>query len=262
MSSHRLLEDHYALITGATRGIGRSIAETLAEHGCNIAVTSRKSQDCELAAKEINKRWEVETLGKSCDVSNHQSVHALFLALRSWSANRLDILVCNAGYPLISEIWETPLHATPPDKLEEWHANLYRTDTLGSVFCTFEALPMMMNRKSGSILYIASTPALEGFRGTPYTIAKAGILGLMKDVALEYGQYNIRANAFALGNIQTAGTYEQLTPQDQIDSAEEAPLKRWGQPEEVGRAALFLASNLSSFITGQTIVVDGGTLRR
>ena len=256
------LRDRYALVTGATRGIGRAIAESLARHGCNVVVTSRKSEESEAAAKEIGERWGVNTLGYSCDVSQLSAVHALFRKLRIWSANHLDVLVCNAGYPFIPEIWDTPLHATPPDKLEAWYSNLYRTDTLGSLFCTFEALPLMMARRSGSIVYIASTPALEGYCGAPYTIAKAGILGLMKEVAREYGGYNIRANAVALGNIQTPATFEHLNPETRTSLAEEAPLKRWGRPEEVGRAILFLASDLSSFVTGQTIVVDGGTVRR
>ena len=133
---------------------------------------------------------------------------------------------------------------------------------MGSVFCTYEALPLMMARKGGSIIYIASTPALEGFQGTPYTVAKSGVPGLMKDVARLYGHLNIRANALALGNILTPATLESLDPGMQDKLAQETPLKRWGEPEEVARAALFLASNRSSFITGQTIAVDGGSVRR
>ena len=133
---------------------------------------------------------------------------------------------------------------------------------MGAVRCTFEALQIMMPRKNGSIIYISSTPALEGYRGTPYTVAKAGILGLMKDIAREYGKYDIRANALALGNIRTPATFEQLDEDSRKALAQEAPLRRWGDPQEVGKAAIFLASDLSGFITGQTIVVDGGTLRR
>jgi 3-oxoacyl-[acyl-carrier protein] reductase len=93
-------------------------------------------------------------------------------------------------------------------------------------------------------------------------MAKAAILGLMRDVAREYGKDNIRVNALALGNIETPATMGQLDDESRYTLAAEAPLKRWGKPEEVGKAALFLVSELSSFITGQVLVVDGGTVRR
>ncbi|MBP1608489.1 MAG: short-chain alcohol dehydrogenase like protein [Acidobacteria bacterium] len=258
----RILSGKFSLITGSTRGIGRAIADALAEHGCNVLITSRNSVETQAAAKEIGDRYSVEAAGFACDVSQQASVQALFAYLRKWSSDRLDILVCNAGFPFRGEIWETPLHATPPGRILDWYFDLFGTDTMGSVLCTFEALQLMVVRKSGSIIYITSTPALEGYRGTPYTVAKAATLGLMKDVAREYGRYNIRANALALGNIRTPATFDQLDEESRNALAQEAPLRRWGSPEEVGKAALFLASDLSGFITGQTIVVDGGTLRR
>jgi 3-oxoacyl-[acyl-carrier protein] reductase len=262
MPLERILSGKYSLITGSSRGIGRAIADSLAEHGSNLLITSRNSLEAQAAAKEIADRYAVEAVGFACDVSQQASVHALFGYLRTWSSNRIDILVCNAGFPFRSEIWETPLHSVPPGNIRDWYIDLFKTDTFGAVLCTFEALQVMVARKSGSIIYIASTPALEGYRGTPYTIAKAGILGLMRDVAREYGKDNIRANALALGNIRTPATFDQLDEESRRALAQEAPLRRWGSPQEVGKAAIFLASDLSSFITGQTIVVDGGTLRR
>jgi 3-oxoacyl-[acyl-carrier protein] reductase len=262
MPLEHILSGKYSLVTGSSRGIGRAIADVLAEYGSNVLITSRNSLEAQAAAKEIADRYSVEAVGFACDVSRQASVHALFEYLRRWSSDRLDVLVCNAGFPFRGEIWETPLHDTPPGKISDWYFDLFRTDTMGSIYCTVEALQIMVARKSGSIIYITSTPALEGYRGTPYTVAKAGILGLMRDIAREYGKYNIRANAFALGNIRTLATFDQLDEESRRALAQEAPLRRWGSPEEVGRAALFLASDLSGFITGQTIVVDGGTLRR
>ena len=256
------LDKQFALVTGASRGIGRAIAESLAGAGCNVAVTSRNLQESQEAAKELADRFHVLAVGLQADVSSHESTAGLFQRLRAWSSDRLDILVCNAGYPFRTEIWDTPLHATPPDKLPTWYTEVYSTDAMGSVFCTFEALPLMRARGSGKIIYIASTPAIEGFQGTAYTMAKAAMLGLMRDVAREYGRDNIRANALALGNIQTPATFGKLDEESRKALAAEAPLQRWGSPGEVGKAALFLASDLSSFVTGQVLVVDGGTVRR
>lgn len=262
MTSKRILDGKFSLVTGSSRGIGRAIADSLAEHGSNLLVTARNASAAKAAAEEIGKRFAVDAAGLACDVSQQSSVHQLFQNLRQWSSDRLDILVCNAGYPFRNDLWETPLHSTPQEQIEDWYLNIFKTDTLGSLFCTFEALQIMEPSRCGNILYIASTPALEGYRGTPYTIAKAGVLGLMKDMAREYGRFNIRVNALALGNIRTPSTFDNLDEESRRTLALEAPLGRWGEPAEVAKAALFLVSDLSSFVTGQTIVVDGGSLRR
>jgi len=261
MTGNRMLEGRYALITGGTRGIGHAMARIMAEQGGNVAVTSRNREDSQQVAGRIEEELEVRALGARCDVSSRREVEELFAEVASWSGNRLDILVCNAGYPFDETIWNTPLHATPAEKLESWYLDIFRTDVLGSVFCTFAALPLMMATRAGNIIYISSTPALEGYQGSPYTVAKAAILGLMKDVAYEYGKHGIRANALVLGNIKTPATYDHLDADTRQAAAEATPLKRWGMPEEVGKAALFLASDMSSFVTGQTLVVDGGTVR-
>lgn len=257
-----LLNGRVALITGASRGIGRAIAISLAEAGCRVAIASRSLQASQSTAAWIKSNCGVEAIGLEADVSRFDEVRRLFLDLLRWSSGRLDILVNNAGYPMNPEIWNTPLDATPESSLPSWYAEVYGTDALGAVYCTHQAIPGMKAHGGGNILYISSTPALEGYRGTPYTMAKAAILGLMKDVAREYGKDNIRANALALGNIRTSATFDALDEKNREALAAEAPLNRWGAPEEVGKAALFLVSGLSSFVTGQVIVVDGGTVRR
>lgn len=258
----RLLEGQYGLVTGASRGIGRAAAETLAKAGCNVALSARHKTEVDETAAEIGRECGVATCAVAGDVSDQAGVRALFHELSLWSGNRLDILVCNAGYPFRREIWETPLHRIAAKDLESWHAEVFKTDALGSVFCTYEALQIMVPAGRGSILFIASTPAIEGLQGTPYTMAKAGILGLMRDVANEYGKYNIRANALALGNIGTPATTSQMDQSEREALAAETPLKRWGRPEEVAQAILFMTSSQASFVTGQTLVVDGGSVRR
>jgi 3-oxoacyl-[acyl-carrier protein] reductase len=254
------LTGRFGLVTGGSRGIGKAIAACLASAGCNILISSRNLQDCQVVAQEIEEGYKVQALAMECDVSDPRSVQRMFQELRKWSQDRLDILVCNAGYPFQPEIWNTALAETPREKLETWYTDIFRTDTMGSIYCTYGALPLMKAQSRGSILYVSSTPALEGYQGAPYTVAKAALLGLMKDIAREYGRFNIRANALALGSIQTPATVDNLDAETQKTFAEEAALKRWGKPQEVGRAALFLASDLSSLVTGHTLVVDGGTV--
>jgi len=192
-------------------------------------------------------------------VSKWEQVSALVQKTLDWSGGRLDILVNNAGFPLVEDRWKTPLHEIPEAELDRWFQEVYDVDLKGARYCTRAALPVMIRQRRGSIVFISSTPAIAGYRGTPYTEAKAGLLGLMRDVAREYGRYGIRSNAIAPGNIKTEW-FSKLTPEEQKVMAEECCLARWGEPAEIAGAAVFLASDLSSFITGQTLIVDGGTV--
>jgi gluconate 5-dehydrogenase len=122
-------------------------------------------------------------------------------------------------------------------------------------------LNIKLPQRRGSLIFLSSTPALSGYHGTPYTEAKAALLGLMRDLAREYAPSGIRANAVAPGNI-ASGWYQRLSGQKKQELANESPLQRWGRPEEVAGAIVFLASDLAGFITGQTIIVDGGKVMR
>ncbi|HWG91029.1 MAG TPA: SDR family NAD(P)-dependent oxidoreductase [Candidatus Thermoplasmatota archaeon] len=253
------LRGAWCLVTGSTRGNGLATANLLASVGANVVITSRNQEEAYRKAEELARRHGVTALGVGADVSVVADVARLFRDTLEASGGRLDVLVNNAGYVLQERLWKTPLHALDPWEVEEAFEKVYRVDLAGARYCTYHALPVMMRQRRGSILYVSSTPALTGYQGTPYTEAKAGVLGLMRDVAREYGPHGIRANAIAPGNIRTAWV-DALTPEEQQAAAAEAPLKRWGEPEEVAKAVLFFASELSSFVTGQTLVVDGGTL--
>lgn len=255
------LKDRVVLITGSTRGNGRAMADRFAAVGARVVVTSRSAKDSAAAAKEIAKRHKSEALGLACDVTKRADVERLFRRIDDWSPKPLASVVNNAGYPVVSEWWDTPLHELSPEALEKSSSEVAAVDVTGSRWCTYFAIPRMMKARAGSLVYTSSTPAIAGYKGTAYTEAKSAVLGLMRDVAREYGPFGIRSNAIAPGNIRT----EWL---DKVPAAErrrlekENPLRRFGEPDEVADVALFLASKMSAFVTGETIIVDGGTVIR
>jgi len=255
------LRDRVVLITGACRGIGRATAELFARCGSAIAINGRLEDETMQVAGELRQQFGVRALAATADVADLVAVRNMFEALQKWSNNRLDVLVCCAGYPLVDELWNTSLHQMNESQVEEWFKQVRAVDLDGARYCSHFALKMMLPQRRGNLIYISSTPALAGHHGTPYTEAKAGLLGLMRDLAREYAPHGIRANAVAPGNI-ASGWYHQLSEVEKQKFAMESPLQRWGLPEEVAGTILFLASDLAGYITGQTIVVDGGEVIR
>ena len=246
----KLLENKTALITGASRGIGRGIATEFAKQGANVAFTFNASVD---AAKELEK--ELETYGVKA--KGYQSNAANFDAAQELVKNVLEdfgsmeILINNAGITkdnLLMRISEEDF-----DKVIEVN--------LKSVFNLTKAVirPMMKQRK-GSIINMSSVVGVKGNAGQAnYAASKAGILGFTKSVALELGSRNIRCNAIAPGFIETEMTAK--LDEKTVDLwRKEIPLRRGGTPEDVANACVFLASDMSAYITGQTLNVDGGML--
>ena len=245
-----LLEGKTVIITGASRGIGKGIALTLASHGANIAFSYSKSVD--LASDLVS---QITHLGVNCKA--YKSNAASFEESQKFVDDVLndfetfDILINNAGITkdnLLMRMSETDF-----DKVIDVN--------LKSVFNMVKATQrVFLKKKSGSIINISSIVGVKGNAGqSNYAASKAGIIGFSKSIALELGSRNIRSNVVAPGFIETEMTAE--LSEDIINNwIQGIPLKRGGKPEDVANLCLFLASDLSTFITGQVINVDGGML--
>jgi len=246
----KLLKDKNVLITGATRGIGKGIAQVFAKHGANVAFTYSSSVE---AANELEK--ELTKLGVK--VKGYQSNAADFDQAQELVADVLkefssvDILINNAGITKDGLLM----------RMSEEDFDTVIAINLKSVFNLTKAVirPMMKNR-SGSIINMSSVVGVKGNAGQAnYAASKAGILGFTKSVALELGSRNIRCNAIAPGFIETEMT-AKLDEKTVEGWRNAIPLKRGGSPEDIANACVFLASDMSGYITGQTLNVDGGML--
>ncbi|MFA7116004.1 MAG: 3-oxoacyl-[acyl-carrier-protein] reductase [Bacteroidales bacterium] len=245
-----LLENRTALVTGAARGIGKSIAMKLASEGANIAIVDLKLDDNFKATIK-----EIEALGVKCkgyayNAANFKQVHEAVDKIQE-DFKTIDILVNNAGITrdgLLMRMSE-----------EQWDVVL--TVNLKSAFNFSHAcVPIMASQRKGSIINISSVVGVNGNAGQcNYSASKAGMIGLAKSIAREMGSRNIRANAIAPGFIITAMT-EQLSDEVKADWKKKIPLRRGGTPDDIANCALFLASDLASYVTAQVLVCDGGML--
>jgi 3-oxoacyl-[acyl-carrier protein] reductase len=246
----KLLEGKVALITGASRGIGKGIALTFAQHGASVAFTYSSSVE---AAQELEK----ELVASGVKAKGYQSNAADFDQAQQLVSDVLndfetiDVLINNAGITkdnLLMRITEEDF-----DKVIEVN--------LKSVFNMTKAVQRtMLKQRYGSIINMSSVVGVKGNAGqSNYAASKAGIIGFSKSIALELGSRNIRSNVIAPGFIETEMTAK--LPDDVVDSWRAGiPLKRGGTPEDVANACVYLASDLSTYITGQVLNVDGGML--
>lgn len=246
----KLLEGKTALITGASRGIGRGIALKLADEGANVTFTFLSSPD---KAKELENELSskgIKAKAFKSDAADFKAAEELINAVVT-EFSTIDIVVNNAGITRDGLLMRMS---------EENFDEVIRTN-LKSVFNITKAIQRpMLKQRSGSIINITSVVGIKGNAGqSNYAASKAGIIGFTKSVALELGSRNIRCNAVAPGFIETEMTeaLDQKVVQGWRDAI---PLKRGGTPEDVANLVLFLASDLSSYITGQVINVDGGML--
>ena len=238
------LRGKVALVTGSTRGIGRSIAETLTEAGARVAVVGRDLAKARAAAAEIGP----DAKGFACDVADTAQVSALVADVEA-AFGTLDILVNNAGLTKDNVIMRL--------KDADWDAVI--DANLRGAFATIRAASRgMMKRRSGRIINISSVVGVIGNRGQAnYAASKAGLIGLTKSVAKELASRNILCNAVAPGFIATDMT-AALGPEQTQALESQIPLARLGRPEDIASAVAFLASAHAAYITGQVLVVDGG----
>jgi 3-oxoacyl-[acyl-carrier protein] reductase len=250
----RLLDGRIAVITGSTRGNGRAMANIFSEHGANVIVTGRDENEAQSIAEQIAREYQTNTLGLKLDVSLADKVNEMVTKVHK-KYGQIDILVNNAGYPIKDQLWDASFEQIQDQDLE----NVVDVDTIGTYRCCRAVLPIMAEKRRGVIINISSTPAISGYvKGAPYTVAKAANLGITKHIAAEFGKYGIRCNAIAPGTIATQRNWDRLTTQQRVDIVRSIPLGRAGKPEEIATIALVLASDYASFVSGQTIVVDGG----
>ncbi len=238
------------LITGASRGIGRAIARRFAQEGAHVAFTYLSSVEKGEALADELKAFGTTVKGYRSDASDHKAAEELVNQVVA-DFGKLDVLINNAGITkdgllmrMSEEQWDTVINVN-----------------LKSVFnLTKAAIKPMMKAKVGSIINLTSVVGIRGNAGQAnYAASKAGIIGFTKSVALELGSRNIRSNAIAPGFIETEMTGE--VNQKAVEEWKQSiPMKRGGSPEEVADCAVFLASDLSRYITGQVIQVDGGML--
>ncbi len=246
----KLLEGKTAIITGGSRGIGKGIAEVFAKNGANVAFTYSSSEEAALALQNELEKEGVKAKAYKSDAANYQQAQELAEEVVK-EFGSIDILVNNAGITkdnLLMRITEEDF-----DKVIEVN--------LKSVFNMTKAVQRtMLKQRKGSIINMSSVVGVKGNAGqTNYAASKAGILGFTKSVALELGSRDIRCNAIAPGFIETemTGKLDEATVQGWRDAI---PLKRGGTPEDIANACVFLASDLSAYITGQVLNVDGGML--
>lgn len=246
------LSGRVAVITGSSRGIGRAIAERLAEHGAKVAISSRKLDACREVADAINARHGAgRAIAVAANISSKDALRALVDEATA-KLGPIDVLVCNAA--------SNPYYGPMAGISDEQFRKVLDNNILSNHWLIQMVAAGMCERRRGSIVIVSS---IGGLRGSgilgAYCISKAADLQLARNLALEFGPHDVRVNCIAPGLIRTdfaRALWED--PKLLAERSATTPLRRIGEPDEIAGAAVFLASPASSFVTGQTIVIDGG----
>jgi len=246
------LNGKVAVITGGSKGIGRAIAERLAEHGAKVVVSSRKLDACETVAAGIRARGG-EAVAATCHIGRKEEMQALVDSTNArWG--RIDILVCNAAV--------NPYFGASAKMPDEAYDRVMNSNVRSNFWLCNMVAPGMAQRRDGVIIIVSS---IGGFQGSDmlgvYCISKAADMQLARNLAVEWGHHNVRANCIAPGLIKTDFAKALWdNPEILRKSVEHTPLQRIGEPDEIAGTAVYLASAAGRYVTGQTIVVDGGRL--
>lgn len=243
-----LLRGKTAIITGATRGIGKGIAEVFAQNGANVAFTFASSVDKAMALEKELNLFGIKAKGYQSDASDFDAAQKLVDDVLA-EFDHIDIVINNAGITKDNLLMRMSL---------EDYEEVIRVNLNSAFNLTKAVVKPMMKQRKGSIVNMSSIVGRKGNAGQAnYAASKAGLIGFSKSVALELGSRNIRCNVVAPGFIETEMT-EKLDPKVVEEWRNGIPLKRGGTPLDIANACLFLASDLSDYITGQVLSVDGG----
>ncbi|MGK2910194.1 MAG: SDR family NAD(P)-dependent oxidoreductase [Sphingobium sp.] len=251
MSALFSLEGKTAVITGSSRGMGRAIADAFAAHGANVAISSRKQDACNGVAHAINAHDGGRAIAVAANIAAKNDLENLVSETRR-AFGQIDILVCNAA--------ANPHYGPMAGISDEQFEKIFRNNVLSNHWLAQMVAPEMVARRDGSIIIVSS---IGGYRASPvigaYNVSKAADFQLARNLAAELGPSNVRVNCIAPGLIRT--DFARALWEDEANLNEAlrgTPLKRIGEPEEIAGAAVFLASPAGRYVTGQSIIVDGG----
>jgi NAD(P)-dependent dehydrogenase (short-subunit alcohol dehydrogenase family) len=246
------LSGQVAIVTGSSRGIGRAIAERLAEHGASVVVSSRKQDACEQVVQAIEARHGAgRAIAVAASISSKDALQQLVDRTMA-HYGRVDVLVCNAA--------SNPYYGPMGGITDEQFRKILDNNVISNHWLIQMCLPQMIERKAGSIVIVSS---IGGLRGSTtigaYNVSKAADFQLARNLAHEIGPHGVRINCIAPGLVRTDFARALWENPDTLDRATRlVPLRRIGEPDEIAGAAVFLASRASSFMTGQAVVCDGG----
>jgi NAD(P)-dependent dehydrogenase (short-subunit alcohol dehydrogenase family) len=247
------LSGKVALVTGSTKGIGRAIVERMAQHGARVVVSSRKADLCDEVTAAINEQQGEEVaVAIPCNISDKEQLQNLVAKTREkWG--KIDILVCNAAV--------NPFFGSSADIPDDAFDKIMNVNIKANMWLCNMVLPEMVERKEGSVTIVSSIGGLKGSRMLgAYGLSKAADFQMARNLSVEYGEHNIRANCIAPGLVKTNFARALWDNPDILKSATSGtPLKRIGMPDEIAGAAVFLASAAGGFMTGQSMVIDGGS---
>lgn len=247
------LSGKIAIVTGSSRGIGRAIAEAYAEAGARVVISSRKQSACDLVAETINARYgEERAIAIAASISDKSALEALVDQTRQ-RLGAIDLLVCNAA--------SNPYYGPMAGITDEQFRKIFDNNVLANHWLITMVAPSMIERREGAIIVVSSIGGLIGSDVIgAYNVSKAADFQLVRNLATEFGPHNVRINAIAPGVIRTdfaRALWED--PEAEAALRRATPLGRIGEPEEIAGTAVFLASKAGAYVTGQAIVVDGGS---